>query len=197
MSRHPSTRRLALLAGGELSWWERFQANRHVRSCGRCSAELAAFAESRAWLRTGAGELPAELNWNRLAAEMKANIHLGLEAGEIAAGRMPAARVAEDEEPAGSFGSFFKPVAALASAAVFLYGATWMLSGRRAKEPAGQVLLATSGDGVSYQGHGAGLTLMHEGSKPVAWELGLNSSLRAQYVDEDTGQVTINHVYME
>jgi hypothetical protein len=196
MSRHPSMRRLALLAGGELSWWERFQANRHVHSCGRCSAELAAFAESRERLRAGAEELPADLNWDRLAAEMKANIHLGLEAGEIAAGRMPAARMA-GEDPAESFGSFFKPMAALASAAVFLYGAAWVLSGRRAKEPAGQVLLTTSGDGVSYQGHGAGLTLIHEGSRPVAWEVGLRSGLRAQYVDEDTGQVTINHVYTE
>ena len=129
MSGHLRAKQIALFAGGELPWLDHFRAGRHLRSCESCADELRAFEEARETFRSDVEELPADLNWDRLAAEIKANIHLGLEAGEIAAGRMAvAARTNEEENE--SYGSFFKPMAALASVAVFLYGATWMLSTR-------------------------------------------------------------------
>jgi hypothetical protein len=46
------------------------------------------------------------------------------------------------------------------------------------------------------------MTLFHQGGKPVSVEVSSGArsgaaSLRAQYVDEDTGEVTIHHVYSE
>lgn len=199
MSRHLPIHVISLYSGGDLPWWNRFTAGRHIRSCEACSAELRAFAEARGDLREQSEGLPADVNWNRLAAEMKANIHLGLEAGEIAAGRMSMAECQDEyaEEPA--YRAFFKPMAALASVAVFLYGATWMLSKRSANREvaSAQILLTTTAEGIEYQGNGSALTLLQGGAKPVAFKVGAGSGLRAQYVDEETGQVTINHVYTD
>ena len=54
----------------------------HVKSCSVCATEIEAFEHVGRALRSDVDELPAGLNWDRLAAEMTANIHLGLEAGE-------------------------------------------------------------------------------------------------------------------
>jgi len=199
MSRHLPIHQLALYSGGELSWWSRWAAGRHIRSCEACSGELRAFSEARQDLRQRAEGLPEGLNWNRLAAEMKANIHLGLEAGEIAAGRMSVAERSDDFADEPAYRAFFKPMAALASVAVFLYGATWVLSnGPKDREViSAQVLLTTTADGIEYQGNGSALTLLQAGAKPVSLKVGAGSGLRAQYVDEETGQVTINHVYTD
>jgi len=79
MNTHPSETDLALLAGGECSGVSRFFLQRHVRECRECTAKVAQFEILRADLARIA---PPELDWNRLAAEMKANIRLGIEAGE-------------------------------------------------------------------------------------------------------------------
>lgn len=201
---HPSARKLALLAGGELNWWERFRLNRHAASCRECRVELESLRETRLALTDLAQEMPTGLNWDRMAAEMKANIRLGLEAGEIVAPAHPvrASRFDEDLEPEG-YGSFFKPVAALASVAVVLYGATWVLStrGHKAAVPP-SVMVGTTGEGIELKNGATAMTLFHHGGKPVAVKVSggttpRSTSLRAQYVDEDTGEVTIHHVYAE
>src|SRR6202789_3298642 len=75
---HPRENDLALLAGGEAGHIRRFLLGRHVRNCADCQETVAEYRELRAGL---AGvELP-DLNWNFLAADMRANIRLGLEAG--------------------------------------------------------------------------------------------------------------------
>lgn len=201
---HPSARKLSLLAGGELNWWERFRLNRHASGCRECRMELESLRDTRLALTDLAQEMPSQLNWDRMAAEMKANIRLGLEAGEIVApaggGRERA--VDDDLQPEG-YGSFFKPVVALASVAVVLYGATWMLSNRTQKVvPQGGVLVGTTGEGIELKNGATAMTLYHQGGKPMAVEVSSGAtvqatSLRAQYVDEDTGEVTIHHVYAE
>jgi hypothetical protein len=78
MNTHPSETELALLAGGECGRVSRFFLQWHVRDCRECTAKVAHFEILRADLARMAAP---ELDWNRLAAEMKANIRLGLEAG--------------------------------------------------------------------------------------------------------------------
>jgi len=202
---HPSTRKLALLAGGELGWWQKFALGRHTNACLLCRTELESLRDARLELSDLAQELPPDVKWDRLAAEMKANIRLGLEAGQIvapaAASRARPAR--GEEEDIESYGSFFKPVAALASVAIFLYAATWVLSTR--SKPAaglGGVMVGTTVEGIEFKNGASAMTLFHQGGKPVAVEVssgnrGGAASLRAQYVDEDTGEVTIHHVYAE
>jgi hypothetical protein len=78
MNTHPSEADLALLAGGECGRVSRFFLQRHVRDCRECTAKVAHFEI----LRTDLARMsPPDLDWSRLAAEMKANIRLGLEAG--------------------------------------------------------------------------------------------------------------------
>lgn len=200
---HPSSRRLALLAGSELNWWERFRLNRHLGGCRECRIELESLREARLALTDLAQEMPPQLHWDRMAAEMKANIRLGLEAGEIVAPAGARSAPLEDDLQPEGYGSFFRPVVALASVAVVLYGATWMLSSRTQKPsaPSG-VMVGTTGEGIELKNGATAMTLYHQGGKPVAVEVSTGAtvqatSLRAQYVDEDTGEVTIHHVYAE
>src|SRR5471030_437473 len=77
---HPNQATLALHAGGDLRLWARWNTERHLSNCDLCRDEVAAFAGVREILPELA-EIP-EVPWNRLAAEMRANIRLGLAAGE-------------------------------------------------------------------------------------------------------------------
>jgi len=86
-TQHPSEADLALLAGGDCGAFARFRLNRHLQDCGECQAKVADFVA----LREETALLPEPaLNWDLLAAEMRANIHLGLEAGECIRTRQPA-----------------------------------------------------------------------------------------------------------
>ena len=67
-------------AGGDLGWAARWRMARHMAKCPRCRGEVAAYRGLREIVPDLAG-IP-EVPWNRLAAEMKANIRLGLAAGE-------------------------------------------------------------------------------------------------------------------
>jgi hypothetical protein len=60
----------------------------------------------------------------------------------------------------------------------------------------GMVMQATS-TGVELQENGRALTVLHRSSEPVALSVNTNGSVRARYVDEDTGQMTITNVYAE
>ena len=86
--KHPNQATLALHAGGDLGFFARWRTERHLRQCDRCRDEVDAFAATREIIPELA-EIP-EIPWNRLAAEMRANIRLGLEAGEcVRAGDPP------------------------------------------------------------------------------------------------------------
>src|SRR5436309_11862003 len=85
MSKHPSEATLALFTGGELGRFAHWRVGHHLEECNDCRRQVAGFSELREEV-AGVGEVP-ELDWNRLAAEMKANIRLGLEAGECVSRR--------------------------------------------------------------------------------------------------------------
>jgi hypothetical protein len=52
-------------------------------------------------------------------------------------------------------------------------------------------------DGLQVERGGRSLTLAHTGRAATALTVSLNGSMTAKYVDDDTGQVTIHHVYAE
>jgi hypothetical protein len=82
--KHPNELDLAALAGGDVSFLRQTLLHRHLQTCDECQDHLTAFRDLRENLAATAEsnqDLP-DLNWDRLAAEMRANIHLGLEAGE-------------------------------------------------------------------------------------------------------------------
>ena len=79
--KHPNQATLALHAGGDLGPFARWRMERHLAKCERCGEEVAAFDSHARDRRRELSEIP-EVPWNRLAAEMKANIRLGLAAGE-------------------------------------------------------------------------------------------------------------------
>src|SRR5580704_13159517 len=78
--KHPNQATLALHAGGDLGRIAHWFTERHLAKCADCREEVAAFAGVREMLPELA-ETP-EVPWSRMAAEMKANIRLGLAAGE-------------------------------------------------------------------------------------------------------------------
>ena len=85
---HPDQTILALYAGQDLGWFRRRRTERHLARCRECRDEVQAFALARDHL-VALNELPA-ISWNRLAIEMKANIRLGLAAGECVRGERTA-----------------------------------------------------------------------------------------------------------
>jgi hypothetical protein len=185
---HPTEENLALFAGGDLGVLERWKAARHVSGCERCQEAVARFEAVRA-SAAELDELPG-LPWSRLAAEMSANIRLGLAAGALVVPRQTAAsRVA------------FHPRALVASGCVaaLLMAGVWLQnpSPRTAKVRNPGVVLATTENGIAVGDGERMMTLMNGRGSDVLYSAGAQGVMRARYVDSDTGQVTINNVYVE
>ena len=198
--KHPNEGTLALHAGGDLGLVEGWRTERHLAKCDRCRDSVAAFAELREVLPELA-EIP-EVPWNRLAAEMRANIRLGLEAGECV-------RTAEDSA-VPELRRFAGGRAALAFASVVvLVSAGLMLE--RSSPPAAPVAVTVTGtvaakegplvqateNGIQVRAGGSAFRLMNAGAKSVTYSARADGSMGARYVDPETGYVTINNVYVE
>jgi len=192
MNRHPSEAELALLAGGECGPLKRFFLNRHLRRCGDCRDTVASFGELRTALRE---HVPSEVNspeldWNRMAAEMKANIRVGLAAGECV-GDFPATRVRG-----------WKPQWAIGAAGVLLMaGAGVFLHGLLPHEHPGLVheaVAESTNAGVQVRtDSGSSMTLLNHGDSAADQTVTSQGGIRASYVDGSTGTVTITSVYVE
>jgi hypothetical protein len=193
---HPVPQQLALFAGGDLTTWSNWRVARHLHQCQDCSSEVAAYrgaAQDLKQLR----ELPADFDWGSLAMEMKANIRLGLAAGEC----VEQARVSR-----GIPG--WRVIAVMASVLLVVMSG-WLLHipqprAEQAKVAAplpaisepGVILQATS-TGIQVQENGQSLTMLHRANEPATVSINTSGSVRARYVDSDTGQVTITNVYTE
>ena len=186
---HPSPSDLALYAGQDLGWFARRRVARHLAGCRECRNEVQAFtavSESLAELHA----LP-DIPWNRLAAEMKANIHLGLAAGECVRG----------DGPVGPLGwlSGTRTLTACACAMALLVAGLYLQRPAPTVPPAavnGSAVLRTTAHGIELDQGGQTLSLLHEDSRSVAYSAGAQGSMRADYVDAN-GQVTINDVYVQ
>jgi hypothetical protein len=187
--RHPKQAELALYAGGDASLWARLRVSRHVRTCATCAGLVREFRGLREWTR-GQDELPEEVDWVQLAAEMKANIRVGLAAGQC---------VEPSPEAAGL--RLWRPALVLPVLLVVVAG-WWLQSWPPPHVPAtehaaseGLVVRANPGS-IEVEQDGRALALLHPRSAQVTLSAS-GGSLRARYVDAETGYVTISHVYTQ
>jgi hypothetical protein len=190
---HPSPSNLALYAGQDLGWFAGRRTERHLAGCPECRREVEAFAAARDGL-TDLGELPA-IPWHRLAAEMKANIRLGLAAGEcVRDGRaMPLAWLSGPRAMAA-----FACVAVLVVAGSFLQRPTPPVPTAPVAAAAEGTVLRATANSIELNQDGQTLILMHvRDGQDVTYSAGAQGSMRARYVDSETGNVTINNVYVQ
>ena len=187
--KHPNQATLALHAGGDLgpirSWW----TARHLARCAECREEVAGYAEMRELLPELA-DLP-EIPWNRMAAEIKANVRLGLEAGEcVRSAEMPLHRASL---------TGWRAVVAFASVIVLVFGC--LVLEHPAPPPAVRVAetaVESTSDGIAWQaGDDHMLGLMNGGAQKAVYTLDAQGSMGARYIDPETGSVTINTVYVQ
>jgi len=192
---HPADETLALYAGRELGLWMRLRAALHLRGCERCSRHVEEFRGVRELIGAERDQLPGRVDWNDLAGEMRANIRLGLAAGRCVA--------QPDREPIPL--PWRTPVAALPVLLLVLLG--WvlqtvplpvMVAPAKARVPVDAVVVLEGGPGgIGVEQDGRGFRLMHPHAGQYITSSAGGESLRARYVDADTGQVTISHVYAE
>ena len=184
--RHPNQATLALHAGGDLAPWRRWITARHLAHCAPCREAVAGFDEMRELLPDLA-QLP-EISWNRLAAEVKANVRLGLEAGECVRTEMPIDRLT-------ALGGW-RVAVAFASVVMLVLGCTVLeRPGPAAVVQAAGSLQATENDIRVVQAGGQMLGLGNGGARKVTYTFGAQGSVGARYTDPETGYVTINTVY--
>jgi hypothetical protein len=158
---------------------------RHLAKCEGCGEEVASFEAMRE-ISTDLSEIP-DVPWTRLAAEMKANIRLGLAAGECV-------RVAET--PLRARPLFTGIRAAVALASIVTLAVTGLVMQPSAVQRADQHTVAQGiHDGIEVGEGDRAFRLMNAGASNVTFSAGADCSLRARYVDPNTGQVTINQVY--
>jgi hypothetical protein len=218
--RHAVDADLALYAAGDLPVYRRAPVWLHARACEACQARIRTFQADRKELLSAAGELPPDVSWDRLAAEMTANIHLGLSAGECVAPH-PRRRRGFARGLAPGFTWPWRP-AALVAGVMVLVSAAWWLNmppsdaqalgrvmrgivhgGRRSVftpsmlgGDAGPVVEATPA-GVELRENGGALGVAQIGLRPLTVSVSVQGSASARYIDTDTGQVTITSVYAQ
>ena len=184
--KHPNQATLALHAGGDLGSWARWRTDRHLARCVECRGEIAAFDALREDLPSLA-EIP-EIPWTRLAADMKANIRLGLAAGECV--RTPA--------PSRATRLFSGARVAVALASVVALLVTGIAIERPAPtlaREAGTSAGAIPG-GIQAREGGQYLRILHSNAQKdsVSYQVGAEGSVEARYVDSSTGYVMVNKV---
>ena len=195
--RHPSETDLALLAGGDCGRFRSFRLHSHLAKCGDCRDTLASFGEMRSAVRdySPAGLMSNEQDWERTAAEMRANIRVGLAAGECVR-EIPA-----KGSPSGwKWG--WKPqltvgmasVLLLAGAGIFLRG---LLPHENARWNVHAAILESTGAGVEVRTDKGSMTLLNHGDEPGDQTVTSQGAIRASSFDGNTGTVTITSVYVE
>lgn len=186
--RHPRESVLALYAGQDLGWFQSRRTERHLARCLECRLQVRAFASASEELAS-LNELPA-IAWNRLASEMKANIRLGLAAGEC---------VRAESTPPLAWMTNVRALAAAVSVMVLVAVGLFL------ERPAPSVpqiakdnaVLRATADGIELNQGGQTLSLLHLRSENVTYAAGAQGSMRAGYVDADTGNYTINKLYVQ
>jgi hypothetical protein len=209
-TRHLTEANVALYAAGDLPLWRKPLARLHASGCAACTKRVAAYRSDQAFIRQMAAELPRGLNWDRMTAEMTANIRVGLAAGECVA-RRPEARTM----PAG-----WRVAAATAGFTALLISAWWLnmpasqtASLGRAMKKIAQVrpwrggpilpledqgpLVEVSAAGIQLRENGGALGVSQGLARPVSVTLSAQGAARASYLDQETGQVTITSVYAQ
>jgi hypothetical protein len=197
---------LALYVSGDLGLMRRAMVRLHVSSCDRCRRRVEAYRADRRAIREIASDMPERVDWDRLSAEMTANIHVGLAAGECVAPRRRK-----------SVALGWRPAAAMAALTAVLGFAWWlnmppettrslghalnavMHGGARGVTTAPERGLIVQADstGIELREDGASLGVSQGANRPVAVSVSVQGSASARYVNADTGQMTITSVYAQ
>lgn len=174
--RHPEETDLALFAGGELGPLGRWRIEGHLSGCAECREVVSEFFELRS-RAMDLGNLP-HVDWSAMAA----GIHQRLEAARL--------------EPRAAARAW-RPVWAAAAAVVVLAVAGLVVSLQPSAAP-GPVLDASAGAVEWRMGRDQVLTLMNTSpaESQVSWRISADGA-SARYVDRETGQITVNHVYAQ
>jgi hypothetical protein len=186
--RHPNQATLALHAGRDLGPFRGWWIARHVARCAECREEVAGFAEMRELLPELA-ELP-EISWNRMAAEIKANVRLGLEAGEcVRSTEIPLQRASM---------TGWRAMVAFASVMVLVGGCLVLERPAPQLVHAAETAVQSTSNGIQWQaGDDRMLSLMNGGAQKAVYTLDAQGSMGARYTDPETGSLTINTVYVQ
>ncbi len=171
---------------------------RHVNGCAQCQAEVALFGDTSAAVREETGEMPASVQWDGLAAEMRANVRLGIAASDA----ISSYGTADDTRPAQ--GMSWR-MAVLAAGFVFMLSVGyWLNASKKSEQIAAMrgpapIVAEVSERGVGMSDGSKGMELQGPRTNPRASIMTVSTlgSAGARYVDEETGQVTVNHVYVE
>lgn len=187
---HPSESDLALYSGQDLGWFARRRTERHLARCQECRIRMRGYGSVSEELAS-LNELPA-IAWNRLAAEIRANIRLGLAAGECV----------RDEAPAGLLAWFSgaRAVAVCASVTALVAAGLFLERPMPTAPPAlasDKAVLRATASGIELNEGGQTLSMLHAQAANVTYSAGAQGSLGAGYVDSDTGNVTINNLYVQ
>lgn len=185
---HPGEKDLALFAGGETGRVQRFLLGRHLRACPDCQDKVAEYRD----LRSELGGIPLpDVNWNFLAAEMRANIRLGFEAGACVRSTQVASR--------------WNPrLLAFASVLLLIVAGESLRDARPHAAPtevAAPTLQLTQA-GVEFRTGSNSLTLLnyhgaqHHGTA-TNQTVSAQGDIGTGYIDGDTESVTINNVYLQ
>jgi hypothetical protein len=186
---HPRENDLALLAGGEAGRIRRFLLDRHVRNCADCQDTITEYRELRTVL---AGVETPELNWNFLAADMRANIRLGLEAGAC----VRTTRIFLRWSP--RLGMAFAGVALLIVSGFFLRDLRPLRNqSNTVAADASTSVLRSTGSGVEIRTGAKSLALLNHHGNAANQTVSAQGDIEARYIDSDTGAVTINNVYLQ
>lgn len=202
---HLNELQLASHRSSDLGWLERMQVASHLRSCPECRRRREEYREAHEALRIMAEEVPASLHWDRLSSEMTANINLGVTAGRIVAHAERQPNHLTGWRPALVFASTLLVV--VAAWYVNAHGRPVIPSNLVAvgkasitkPEPApahAQPTLEVDSAGIGLNDPNRVLTLMHP-ARGAVFSVNMEGAVRARYVDAETGQVTINHVYVQ
>ena len=205
MREHIAETDLALYVSGDLTLWRRISVGLHLNRCADCRERAASYRADREQLRSAASELPKDLDWDRLAAEMAANVRVGLAAGECVTPRTRAREVFTG----------WRPAAVIAGLAVLLVAGWWLnmpsadmqsfshvartiwRGGSIAREDNGPVIEATS-SGIELRSNGGRIGATAGGAQVVTVSMGSDhQSVSARSMDQDTGQITVTSVYVE
>jgi hypothetical protein len=203
--KHLAETDLALYASGDLSLARGVLLRLHIARCERCRRRADAYRADRAAVRDVAGQMPPNLKWDRLAAEMTANIRVGLAAGECVAPRRPK-----------HVKFAWRPAAAMAGLSCVLALAWWLNVPPETTRSFGRVLTAivhggavapstdksglvveADATGIEVRENGNALGVSQGSTRPVAVSVSAQGSASARYINADTGQITITSVYAQ
>jgi anti-sigma factor RsiW len=212
MKEHVKETDLALYASGDLRLWQRAAVHLHVRSCRSCRELVEEFRADGKALRDAAEGLPEGLDWARLSAEMTANIRVGLAAGECVARHRRGGHARQ------LFPATWRPLAmaSLVTAALgaLLVGGWWLnmpseetqaLSramrsiwhGRSVMQEDRGPVIEASQDGIELRKDGGALGVSQDSAKLMRVSVSTDGSASADYMYQDTGQLTITKVYAQ